>query len=142
MDIAAFDPVAVIIAGSVGFAIGGLWYAPFAFGQVWLRYTTVKPEDLQADVALLPTLFALGGVIAQAAVLQLTLAATGASGLGAALGLAALLWAGFTAAPSLVDALEARRPLVGWLVDAGHRLIAVLAMGAMLALWRAWSANG
>jgi len=140
MDFAAFDPVAVIIAGSVGFAVGGLWYAPFAFGQLWLRYTTVKPEDLEADVALVPTLLALGGVIVQAAVLQLTIAATGSTGIGAALGVAALLWAGFTAAPSLVDALEARRPLVGWLVDAGHRLIAALAMGAVLALWRAYSA--
>jgi hypothetical protein len=139
MDIAAFEPVAVIVAGSVGFAVGGLWYAPFAFGQVWLRYTTVKPEDLQADVALLPTLFALGGVVVQAAVLQLVLAASGATGIGAALGIAALLWLGFTAAPSLVDALESRRPLVGWMVDAGHRLIAALAMGAVLALWGAYA---
>ena len=77
MDFAAFDPVAVLVAGSVGFAVGGLWYAPFAFGQVWLRYTTVKPEDLQADVALLPTLFGLGGVVIQAAVLPLVLVASG-----------------------------------------------------------------
>lgn len=140
MDIAGFDPVAVVVAGSVGFAVGGLWYAPFAFGQVWLRYTTVKPEDLQADVALLPTLLALGGVVAQAAVLHLVLVASGATGLPAALGVAALLWAGFTAAPSLVDALEARRPLVGWMVDAGHRLMAALAMAAVLALWAAYAA--
>ena len=140
MDFASFDPLAVVVAGSVGFAVGGLWYAPFAFGQVWLRYTTVKPEDLQADVALWPTLLALGGVIVQAAVLQLVLAASGATGLGAALAVAALLWAGFTAAPSLVDALESRRPLVGWMVDAGHRLMAALAMGAVLALWRAYAA--
>src|SRR5262245_22903562 len=135
MDLAAFDPVAVMVAGSVGFAVGGLWYAPFAFGQLWLRYTTVKPEDLEADVALGPTLLALGGVVVQAAVLQLVIGASGARGMAAALGVAALLWAGFTAAPSLVDALESRRPLVGWGVDAGHRLMAALAMGAVLALW-------
>lgn len=135
MDLGTLDPVAVVVAGSVGFAVGGLWYAPFAFGQVWLRYTTVKPEDLQADVALLPTLLAFGGVVVQAAVLQLVLAAVGARGLPAGLAVAALLWLGFTAAPSLVDALESRRPLVTWLVDAGHRLVAALAMGAVLVLW-------
>jgi len=59
MDFAAFDPLAVVVAGSVGFAVGGLWYAPFAFGHVWLRHTTVKAEDLQANVALGPTLAAL-----------------------------------------------------------------------------------
>lgn len=134
MDIGVLDPVAVVVAGSVGFAVGGLWYAPFAFGQVWLRYTTVKPEDLEADVALLPTLLAFAGVLAQAAVLQVTLVATGSRGMPASLGVAALLWAGFTAAPSLVDALESRRPLVSWSVDAGHRLAAALAMGAVLAL--------
>lgn len=140
MDFAAFDPVAVVVAGSVGFAVGGLWYAPFAFGQVWLRYTTVKPEDLDADVALWPTVLALAGVIAQATVLELMRLATGTDGIAGALGIAALLWAGFTAAPSLVDALEARRPLIGWLVDAGHRLIAALAMASVLALWAAYAA--
>ena len=132
-----FDPVAVVVAGSVGFAVGGLWYAPFAFGQVWLRYTTVKPEDLAANFTLGPTLIALAGVIAQAAVLQLVLVATGTVAPVAALGVAALLWAGFTAAPSLVDAIESRRPLASWLVDAGHRLAAALAMAAVLAAWRA-----
>lgn len=136
MDFGSFDLIAVVVAGSVGFAVGGLWYAPFAFGQVWLRYTTVKPEDLQADVALLPTLMALAGVVVQATVLQLVLGVTATKGLAPALGLTLLLWTGFTAAPSLVDALEARRPLVSWLVDAGHRLAAALAMGAVLALWR------
>jgi len=136
MDLSSFDPLAVVVAGSVGFAVGGLWYAPFAFGQVWLRYTTVKAEDLEADVALLPTVLALAGVVVQAAVLQLVLAATATEGLVPALGIATLLWTGFTAAPSLVDALEARRPLVSWMVDAGHRLAAALAMGAVLALWR------
>jgi hypothetical protein len=130
------DPVAVVVAGSVGFAVGGLWYAPFAFGHVWLRHTTVKAEDLQANVALVPTLLALAGVIAQAAVLALVLAATGSRGPLSALGVALLLWAGFTAAPSLVDALESRRPLTSWLVDAGHRLAAVAAMAVVLALWR------
>jgi hypothetical protein len=28
---------------------------------------------------------------------------------------------------------------VGWMVDAGHRLIAALAMGAVLALWAAYT---
>ena len=135
MEFPAFDPLAVLVAGSVGFAVGGLWYAPFAFGTLWLRYTTVQPEDLQADVALGPTLLALAGVTVQAAVLQLVLAAAGVRSVGGALAVAALLWAGFTAAPTLVDALESRRSLIGWSVDAGHRLIAALAMGAVLALW-------
>jgi len=135
MQLSNIDPIAVVVAGSVGFAVGGLWYAPFVFGQVWLRHTTVKAEDLQANVALGPTLAAFGGVVAQAAVLALVLTATGSEGPVAALGAALLLWLGFTAAPSLVDALEARRPIASWLVDAGHRLAAIAAMAVVLALW-------
>jgi hypothetical protein len=129
------DLVAVVIAGSVGFAVGGLWYAPFAFGQVWLRHTTVSAEDLQRSASFGPTAIALGAAIAQAAVLRLVLVAAHIAEPAQVLGCALLLWLGFTAAPSFVDALEARRPLVSWLVDAGHRLAAALAMGAVLALW-------
>ena len=135
MGFVATDLVAVVIAGSVGFAIGGLWYAPFAFGQLWLRHTTVSAEDLQHSAELGPTAIALGAAIAQAAVLALVLKAARIEGPAPVLGTVLLLWLGFTAAPSFVDALESRRPLVSWLVDAGHRLAAALAMGAVLALW-------
>src|SRR5262245_35507342 len=112
----ANDLVAVVIAGSVGFAVGGLWYAPFAFGQLWLRHTTVSAEDLQRSAAFGPTAIALAAAIAQAAVLLLVVVAARVEGPGQLLGTAFLLWLGFTAAPSFVDALEARRPLVSWLV--------------------------
>jgi hypothetical protein len=131
----ASDLVVVVIAGSVGFAVGGLWYAPFAFGQLWLRYTTVSADDLQRSAALGPTAIALGAAVAQAAVLLLVLKAARIEGPDQVTATVLLLWLGFTAAPSFVDALEARRPLVSWLVDAGHRLVAALAMGAVLALW-------
>ena len=136
MEFGALHPLAIVVAGSVGFAVGGLWYAPFAFGQVWLRHTTVKPEDLQSSVTLGRTLIALAGVVVQALVLALVLAAARITELVPTLGTASLLWAGFTAAPSLVDAIEARRPLVSWMVDAGHRLTAALAMAVVLAVWR------
>lgn len=135
MGFVATDLIAVVIAGSVGFAIGGLWYAPFAFGQLWLRHTTVSADDLQRSAELGPTSIALGAAVAQAAVLALVLNAAHIEGPGPVLGTVLLLWLGFTAAPSFVDALESRRPLVSWLVDAGHRLAAALAMGAVLALW-------
>lgn len=135
MDPLARDLVAVVIAGSVGFAVGGLWYAPFAFGQVWLRHTTVSAEDLQRSAAFGPTAIALGAAVVQAAVLALVLEVARIDGPGQVLGAVLLLWLGFTAAPSFVDALEARRPLVSWLVDAGHRLASALAMGVVLALF-------
>ena len=135
MGLTATDLVPVVIAGSVGFAIGGLWYAPFAFGQIWLRHTTVSAEDLQRSAAFGPTVIALGAAVAQAAVLALVLRLARIEGPAPVLGTVLLLWLGFTAAPSFVDALESRRSLVSWLVDAGHRLVAALAMGAVLGLW-------
>jgi len=137
MGVIATEIVAVVIAGSVGFAIGGLWYAPFAFGQLWLRHTTVSAEDLQRSAELGPTTIALGAAMVQAAVLALVLRTAHIEGPAPVLGTVVLLWLGFTAAPSFVDALESRRPLVSWLVDAGHRLAAALAMGAVLAFWPA-----
>lgn len=135
MDFTANSLAAVVVAGSVGFAVGGLWYAPFAFGQLWLRHTTVSAEDLQRSVAIGPTAIALGAAVVQAAVLALVLAVAHIEGPASVLGTVLLLWLGFTAAPSFVDALESRRPLLSWLVDAGHRLAAALAMGTVLAFW-------
>jgi hypothetical protein len=135
MDPSQVDLIAVLVAGSVGFAVGGLWYAPFAFGPLWLRYTTVSAEDLAANIGLGPSLVALGGVLVQAGVLALMLVATDTHGVAPALALALVLWVGLTAAPAFVDTLEARRPLIGWAVDAGHRLVALAAMALVLAVW-------
>jgi hypothetical protein len=128
--------LAVVIAGVGGFIVGAVWYLPFTFGPLWLRANPHVLEDLESGGRLKRYVVALISSVIQAWVLAVCLAYAGpAAGLGTALIAGALLWLGFTAAPSLVDMLISRRRLTGWLVDAGHRLLATLVMAFLLSAW-------
>lgn len=132
----ALNYLAVVVAGAAGFVLGAVWYLPFTFGPLWLRANPHVLQSLEAGGRLQRYAVALAGSILQAWVLAVCLTYAGRSaGLGTALLAALLLWAGFTAAPSLVDNLIARRPLAGWVVDASHRLAAVCMMAFVLMAW-------
>ena len=132
----ALNYPAVVVAGAAGFVVGAVWYLPYTFGPLWLRANPHVLQSLEAGGRLQRYAVALGCSVLQAWVLAMCLNYAGkAAGLGTALLAALLLWAGFTAAPSLVDNLIARRTLAGWLVDAGHRLAAVCMMAFVLMAW-------
>jgi hypothetical protein len=126
--------VAVAIAGVVGFMVGTLWYSPFAFGALWEEYNPVPAEAPSNAATARIYAAALVASIFEAWVLALFLAYTDSTGAGPALWVALLLWAGFTASPSLVDMLFARRPFPAWMIGMGHRLAMTLAMAAVLVL--------
>ncbi len=127
---------AVVVAGIGGFIVGAVWYLPFTFGPLWLKANPHVLQDLESSGRWQRYLVALVCSILQALVLALCLMYVGHNaGLGTALIVAALLWLGFTAAPSLVDTLISRRKVAGWLVDTGHRLLAVLVMAFLLTAW-------
>lgn len=128
--------LAVVIAGVGGFIVGAVWYLPFTFGPLWLRANPHVLEELESGGRLRRYIVALISSVIQAWVLAVCLLYAGpAAGLGTALIAGLLLWLGFTAAPSLVDMLISRRRLTGWLVDAGHRLLATLVMAFLLSAW-------
>jgi len=132
----AVNYLAVVIAGVAGFVVGAVWYMPFAFGPLWLRANPHLFQTLESGGRLQRSAAALASSVLQAWVLALCLSYAGReAGLGTALAAALLLWAGFTAAPSLVDCLIARRAFSGWLVDASHRLAAALTMAFLIAAW-------
>ena len=124
-----------LTATAGGFIVGGIWYAPFLFGPVWSRLNPMEPRHRTLE-GLPRQLVALAMNALQALVLVLLLNATGSWQPAHALGLAFLLWAGFTAAPSLAEAIFSRRHLGAWLVDSLHRLIVVEVMALLLVLLR------
>ncbi len=126
---------AVVVAGVGGFIVGAVWYLPFTFGPLWLKANPHVIEDLESGGRWQRYVVALVCCIVQAWVLALVLAFGGKGDLEVALIAGALLWLGFTAAPTLTDTLISRRKVSGWLVDAGHRLLAILVMAFLLAAW-------
>lgn len=136
MHLANFSYSGALIAGVVGFILGAIWYAPFTFGPMWLRYNPVDLDQLTAGGRLQRYLIALISSLVQSFVLAVVLAAAAPKPeLGVALVLGCLLWLGFTAAPSLADSLLSRRPMGGWAVDIGHRLLVTLGIAFVLGVW-------
>lgn len=128
-----FNLVAVLVAAAAGFAVGGVWYAPFLFGPLWSRLSPLE-EDQRGASGMRQYTVAVACTIVQALVLYLVLLATDSLAAAPALWMGLLLWAGFTAAPSLSEAVFSRRALGSWLVDSGHRLVVTLVMALVLAL--------
>lgn len=128
-----FNLVAILVAAAAGFAVGGIWYAPFLFGPLWSRLSPME-EDQRGSSGMREYTVAVACTIVQALVLYLILLATETMALAPALWMGFLLWAGFTAAPSLSEAVFSRRPIGVWLVDSGHRLLVTLVMAVVLAL--------
>lgn len=135
MHLANFSYTGALIAGVVGFIVGAAWYAPFTFGPLWLRYNPAALDQLTGGGRIQRYLIALISSLVQAFVLAVMLAEASEPDLGVALVLGFLLWLGFTAAPSLADSLLSRRPMGGWAVDIGHRLLVTLAIAFVLGVW-------
>jgi hypothetical protein len=136
MHLANFSYSGALIAGVVGFILGAIWYAPFTFGPLWLRYNPVAMDKITAVGRTRRYGIALIGSLVEAFVLAVILAATTTKpDVGVALVLGFLLWLGFTAAPSLADSLLSRRPMTGWAVDTGHRLLVTLGIAFVLGAW-------
>lgn len=128
-----FNLVAILVAAAAGFAVGGIWYAPFLFGPLWSRMSPLE-DDQRGSSGAREYAVSVGCTIVQALVLYMVLLATESLAIAPALWMAILLWAGFTAAPSLSEAVFSRRPLGAWLVDSGHRLAVALVMAVVLSL--------
>lgn len=132
-----FEALAAVVAGLAGFVAGAVWYAPFTFGPLWLRFA---PEAFETLEHTPPRKLARYGValtasLVQAFALEALLILCGSWDLGFALALAALVWFAFTASASLMDGLFRRRLARDWLVDMGHRLLVLMTIALVLGLW-------
>lgn len=133
----AFEALGAIVAGLAGFAAGAMWYAPFTFGPLWLRFAPEALERLEhiSPHRLRQYAVALLASFVQSFALAALLLFAGRSDLGFALGLAGLVWLGFIASASLMDGIFRRRLASDWLIDMGHRLLVLLTIAIVLGLW-------
>ena len=123
--------LAVLGAATARFAIGGVWFAPFAFGPVWQRLLTIDPAAAKAR--MVPAMagdfiagFVLAWVLANLLLfLHVEHFVSGAR-------VSFFLWLGFIAMPFLSMTLyEGRKPAV-FAITSGFWLVSMLAMGGLI----------
>ena len=115
-------------------ALGAAWYSPALFGDRWSTMTGVTQKDMQAGLvkALVPDVI---GSLIMAYVLVHAVHYAGANTLllGAAVGF--LNWLGFVAVTHLGSVTFEKRPFALFALNMGYLAIALIVMGAILAIW-------
>lgn len=129
--------VAIALATLSSMVVGTVWYLPKVFGDRWQALTGKDPNNPTSKPAAYGGSFVASAVtaIALAIAIDVAAAAITAPFLPLALVVAAVLWAGFTAARILVHELFESRDLRIWLITAGYELVTLVAMAAIIGLF-------
>lgn len=130
---------AVFVSAIIYWVLGGIWYSPILFGNKFVQIMRWSPEQIariQAEGAGLQLALAFVGSLVAAYVLAHLVRYTSAESAsdGAKTGL--WLWLGFVVTSNLNTVFFEFRPLGLYLINIGYHLVALLAMGALLAVWR------
>jgi len=130
--------LAVILAALSSMVVGSLWYMPKSFGNLWMKYTGVRPN--RSNMAPGKMAWMYGSVFIASLVMAYVLAAVTYvtyqffhdTFLTDALLSGVMLWLGFTAARLYVhDTFEERRKKLT-LLNASHELVTVLVMAVII----------
>ncbi|WP_328992550.1 DUF1761 domain-containing protein [Kribbella sp. NBC_01245] len=130
--------LAVIVAAVVYFAIGGLWFAPVAFGKLWqdaIGWTEADAaQATPAKMYIVPAVTCLVATVALAMVSEAT--TTDTFGEGVVLGLVAGI--GLVGSGLFVTGFfDPRKPKPQtWIsITAGYHVVGLLVAAVILALW-------
>jgi Protein of unknown function (DUF1761) len=126
--------LAVLLAAIVRFAIGGVWFAPFAFGPAWGRMVGINAEAAKARMGRAMAVDFIAGFIL-AWVLANVLQFLGVNRLVSGARVSFFLWLGFTAMPFLSAAMFEGRPMRLYAIVAGFWLVSLVVMGGLIGAW-------
>ena len=130
MDFAGVNYLAVLLAAVAAFVVGSAYYG--ALGKPWMKAARLRQEDVQMTPVLLVTSFVAELVMAFFLAASIAYFADGQSTIIGGMVRAFVLWLGFIATTLVVNH---RYQSFGWdltIIDGGHWLLALLAMGAVI----------
>jgi hypothetical protein len=126
---------AVIVAALSGFAIGGLWYGPL-LGKQWMAASGVTEADVKQTN--FPKVYGVTFLMSfiSAYVLAHVVTQFDATTVKGGTEAGFWTWLGFVVTVRVTDALFNRGSMRLVTIDSGYRLIWLVAMGIILAVWR------
>lgn len=127
--------LAVVLAAASTMVVGSLWYGPL-FGKEWMKLTGHKPDPAkQKEMGKLYALQFVGSLV-MAYVMAHSMVFAGAylkvSGVNAGVMAGFWSWLGFVTPITLGTVLWDGKPWKLFVINAGHYLVAMLVMGAIL----------
>ena len=127
--------LAVLVAAIIRMAVGFAWYSPPLFLKPWQAVTGVTPESMRAGLGKAMVVDVIASLIMSFALANIIVGANISDWLNGALA-GFWVWLGFQA--TLLVSLWGyeNRSLKLIAINLGNNLIALLLMGALLAVWR------
>jgi hypothetical protein len=135
MDLLTINWFAVIVAALSNFVIGGLWYSPMLFGNVWMEENNFTDDKLKKSN--MPKIFGLTFLFSLVMALNLAMFLNDA-GTTASWGAIAGFLAGFGwAAMSIFIIGQFERKTTRYmLIHAGYVTVSFVVMGIVIGMWR------
>ncbi|MBA2479225.1 MAG: DUF1761 domain-containing protein [Planctomycetes bacterium] len=127
--------LAVPVAAVASFIIGGLWYSPLLFVKPWIRLSGHQPDGKRSALKPMIVSFIMDLIMAIGLTTVIALVEEPELMDGMLVGVG--VWATFQATLLASNYSFNGRPKRLWLIDAGYRLVAMAAMGAIIGGWHA-----
>lgn len=125
-----------VLGAAVGaMIVGFVWYAQAVFGKAWMKAIGKNESDLKKDNMAGMFLLTFIGALVTAYVLAHLVKYTNATTVSLGLQAGFWSWLGFVAPTTGANYLFEGKPFNLYLITAGHQLVALLLMGAILAAW-------
>jgi len=124
--------LAVLVAAIFSMILGGLWYSPLLFGNMWMKLAKIKPNTDQMAksyiagfLASLITMYVLANVLNYAGVGSVT------SGISVGF----LVWIGFFVTTALGTILwEGKSPKL-FAINIGYSFVNIIVASIIIAVW-------
>lgn len=125
----------VVVAAVVAFVIGGAWYSPMLFQKRWMHLLGAKFGDKSSFSPMQAMAVEFVTSLVTAYVLANFVSMLNITTLSGALQLGFWSWVGFQVPIFLGIVVFERGHFQLFLINAGFRLVGLLAMSAVLGLW-------
>jgi hypothetical protein len=131
-----FNFLVVLVSGIVTMAVGALWYSPVLFAKQWMALNNMSADDMKnvnpAPMYAQTFVATLISYVVLAMAIQLTNATTIVDGMKTGF----WIWLGFMTTLQFSSNVFSRVKIQGYFLDTSYQLVATLAAGALLAVWR------
>jgi Protein of unknown function (DUF1761) len=126
--------MALLAATAIRFIVGAIWFSPVAFAPAWRGLVGIDEARMKAGLPKAIIIDLIGSFV-MAFVLVHAVIYAGASTIAAGAAVGFFNWLGFVAVVQLGANIYQQRPLTLFFVETGFNLLALILMGAVLAVW-------
>jgi hypothetical protein len=134
MELTQINYFAVFVAALSSFVIGFLWYAPFSFGNIWMKEAGISEE--RAKQASMVKIFGFSFLLSLVICFNLAAFLGQDAGLIWGITAGALAGIGWVSASIGIVYLFESRSLKLFLINAGYQAITYMVSGGIIGIWQ------